>query len=328
MDKRALAGLRGIQVAGALLWIYLVWGSTYLSNRIALESMPPFLISGIRFLIAGCLLQAISLLMGGKLPSRGDWLAAAVPGVLMIAIGQGSMVLAVQTLPSGIVALLFAMLPIWTTLMQWALPGGARPGAGILAGLLMGSVGMALLVGGGSGGPGAHWDAGALATVVIGTLSWAVAALYIKRAPRQGAALQASAMQMLTGGACLTLFAALTGEWHDFTFAQVTARSGWTVTYLVVIASVITYPVYNWLVKAASPTLVSTFAFVNPVVALYLGWLVYEEKMSTLTILSSMLILFGVVVITLAQAAASRNRRPALPEKQVDAAGPQASASC
>lgn len=318
MNMRALGGLAGIQIAAALIWVYLVWGSTYLSNRIALESMPPFLISGIRFLIAGSLLQMISLATGTRLPSLRDWLAAAIPGVLMIAIGQGSMVFAGQTLPSGIVALLFAMLPIWTALMQWALPGGARPGRATLTGLFLGSVGMVLLVSGGSGNPGMQWHMGALATVVLGTLSWAVAALYIKRVPRQIPALQASAMQMLTGGACLIVFATLSGEWQDFSLDQVTSRSGWSVTYLVIIASVITYPLYNWLVKAATSTLVSTFAFVNPVVALYLGWLVFDEKMSSMTLLSSILILLGVVAITFSQVSARSLRRPAMPD---DAAG-------
>ncbi|WP_158592287.1 EamA family transporter [Noviherbaspirillum sedimenti] len=325
MKKRVAIGLLSVQLCAALLWIYLVWGSTYLSNRIALESMPPFLISGIRFLIAGGALQMICLLSGGKLPGARDWLAAAVPGVLMIAIGQGSMVYAGQTLPSGIVALLFALLPIWTTLMQWALPGGACPGAGILVGLALGSAGMALLVSGGNGGLGAQWPMGALATVVAGTLSWAVAALYVKRSSRQGSALQASAMQMLTGGACLMLFAALNGEWQTFSFAQVTSRSGLAMAYLVVVASVITYPVYNWLVKAASPTLMATFAFVNPVVALYLGWLVFDEKMSTMTVLSSVLILLGVIAITWTQALASRSTGPGLPVKMAGVGGLQAS---
>ncbi len=323
MKKPAAIGWWGFSVGGALLWIYLVWGSTYLSNRIALESMPPFLISGIRFLIAGSILQIISRLMGASLPRRGDWVAAAIPGVLMIAIGQGAMVFAVQTLPSGIVALLFAMLPIWTALLQWALPGGRRPSLGILAGLLLGSIGMILLVGGGSS-PGVHWHLGALATVVIGTLSWAVAALYIKRTPRQGSALQAAAMQMLTGGACLMLLATLSGEWQDFSLTQITSRSGWSVAYLIVIASVITYPVYNWLVQAASPTLVATFAFVNPVVALYLGWLAYDEQLSLLTILSSALILLGVIAITFAQAAGNRAGRLAISKKEASAGDLQA----
>lgn len=310
------AGWLSIPVGAALLWIYLVWGSTYLSNRIALESMPPFLISGTRFLIAGGVLLLISRLSGVRLPRHGAWMTAAVPGVLMIAIGQGAMVYATQTLPSGIVALLFAMLPIWATLLQWALPEGRRPSSGILAGLLLGSTGMGLLMGGGNG-PGTHWHMGAVATVVLGTLSWAVAALHIKRQAQQGSALQGAAMQMLIGGACQIVFATLCGEWQNFSFSQVTPRSGWAITYLVIIASVITYPLYNWLVKAASPTLVATFAFVNPVIALYLGWLVFDEKMSMLTVMSSALIVCGVIAITFAQASAGQAGRQAMKKKEL-----------
>ncbi|TCS35160.1 drug/metabolite transporter (DMT)-like permease [Paucimonas lemoignei] len=307
-----------IPVGAALCWIYLVWGSTYLSNRIALESMPPSLISGIRFLIAGSVLLLISALSGARLPKLGEWKVAAVPGVLMIAIGQGSMVYAGPMLPSGIIALLFAMLPIWTTLLQWAMPGGTRPSAGVLAGLLLGSAGMALLVGRGSGA-GTHWQLEGLVAVVLGTLSWAVAALYMKRRAPQGSALQGAAMQMLTGGACQILVATLCGDWQTFSFGQITPRSGWAVTYLVIVASVITYPVYNWLVKAATPTLVATFAFVNPVVALYLGWLVLDEKMTALMVLSSVLIVCGVIAITFAQARANRGDRLALAEKAAGA---------
>jgi drug/metabolite transporter (DMT)-like permease len=293
---------KGWQVAAAFLAVYLVWGSTYLAIRVAIETLPPFLMAGTRFLTAGALLYAVGRLRGAPRPVREEWRGSFALGALFLLVGNGGVVWAeAHDVPSGLAALLVATTPLWTVLFEWR-GGGTSPDLGTAAGLLAGLGGVALLVApGGLTGPGAVAVRGA-AGCLIASLSWSFASVQsLKlRVPRSPAI--ASSLQMLAGGALLATFGLMSGEGGRVTAGAASARSLLALAYLVVFGSLVTFTAFTWLLRVSTPSRVATCAYVNPVVAVLLGWGLAGERLTLRSLVAAAVILGAVVLITTARA--------------------------
>jgi len=257
--------------------VYILWGSTYLAIRVAVAVLPPFLMAGVRFLIAGGLLYAWARWRGALGPSARQWGAALVAGALLLGGGNGGVVWAEQLVPSGLTALLVATVPVWVALADWLRPGGSRPAPAALAGLALGLAGVAWLV-----GPGLRDEAGSpagVAAVLLASVAWSVGSIYVRHAPRPTSPLIGAAAQMLCGGAVLTVAGLAAGEAGRFDPGRVTAGALAAVGYLVVFGALLAYTAYAWLLRHVRPTLVATYAFVNPVVAVLLGVALAGERL-------------------------------------------------
>jgi drug/metabolite transporter (DMT)-like permease len=297
----------------AFATVYLLWGSTFLAIRIAVETIPPFFMAGMRHLTAGLVLCAWMLRRGAPRPSASEWKVASIVGVLLLLGGNGIVSWAELRVPSGITALLVATVPVWMVIVDWLRPGGARPHAGVFAGLVLGMTGLVILVGPGEFmGHGVVDATGALA-LVLGSLSWAIGSIYSQRAERPRSPLLATGMQMVAGGAALIVAGAIVGEGKGFSLAQVTLHSGLGWAYLVVFGSLIGFTAYAYLLGATTAAKVATYAYVNPVVAVLLGWALAGEEVTPRTLIAAAVILGGVAIITVARS----GRAKPLPEEAI-----------
>ena len=293
-----------LRVALGLATVYLVWGSTYLAIRFAVETLPPFLMAGTRFLVAGAILYGWRRAAGFPRPSVAQWRAAAVVGGLMLLVGNGGVTWAEQWVESGTAALMVASVPLWMVLLDWARPGGRPPRRSVWAGILVGLLGVGLLFGGPELDP--RYTLG-WAALLVASISWAAGSLY-SRAAVLPAPLLATGMQMLAGGGMLLAFGVATGELGAIDPATVTLKALLALGYLIVAGSLIGYSAYVWLLRVTTPAVASTYAFVNPVVAVFLGWLLADERITLRIVAASTVIVGGVALITVARA---RRRPPA-----------------
>ena len=292
---------RGVALAFAA--VYLIWGSTYLGIAFALESFPPFILGGVRFVLAGSALYAWARWRGAPRPEPVHWRSAALLGVLFFLCGNGSVVWAEQTVPSGLTAVLVAVVPIWAGLLEWLRPNGGRPSGGTLAGMALGLGGVALMMLPGQA-LGSH-PIGLRGPLVlmVASMLWAFGTLYSRTAPLPASTPLASAMEMFCGGIALLLLSAVTGEWRSFEPQAITPKAGLAFFYLVTFGSLIGFTAFAWLARVTTPVKVSTYAFVNPMVAVFLGWLLAGERLSARTLMASLAIVAAVVVIVLSRAA-------------------------
>lgn len=293
-----------VRLVAAFAAVYVVWGSTYLFIRFAVETLPPFTMAGARFAVAGALLYAWAKWRGDRGLSRDAWRSATVAGLFLLLGGNGAVVWAEQRVPSGITALLVATVPVWMVLLDWMRPGGLRPRAGVFVGLALGLAGLAMLVGRGSMGAGSGGLVGA-GVLVVGSVLWASGSLYVRHHPRSGSAMLTNAAQMLTGGAALFVAGAVAGELGRLELGAASARSILSLVYLIVFGSLIGFTAYTYLLQVSTPARVSTYAYVNPVVAVFLGWAFAGEPVTGRTLLAAAVILAGVAIIT-----AAGERRP------------------
>ncbi len=290
------------RLLAAFAAVYVVWGSTYLFIRFAVETLPPFVMAGARFAVAGAILYSWARLRGAPTPSRAEWRGAAVAGLFLLLGGNGAVVWAEQRVPSGVTALLVATVPVWMVLLDWLRPGGVRPRAGVFAGLALGLAGLAMLVGrGGLGGGGA--DLVGAAVLVVGSILWATGSLYLRQKPRPSSALATNAVQMLAGGVALFVVGTMAGELGRLDLAAASARSLLSLVYLIIAGSLIGFTAYTYLLQVSTPAKVSTYAYVNPVVAVVLGWAFAGEEITARTLVAAAVILAGVAIITLARGA-------------------------
>jgi drug/metabolite transporter (DMT)-like permease len=280
--------------------IYIIWGSTYLAIRVAIETIPPFLMAGTRFLLAGSLLYGWARLRGASKPSIGSWRAATILGAFFLLLGNGGVVWAEQKVPSGIAAVLVALLPIWTAIIEWIRPPGKRPTAGVTVGLVTGFAGVALLLAPGVGS-GAQVDPLGGVVLILASLSWAYAGIISKELPLPESAALSSGMQMLAGGALLTLLGLATGEPGRLDLGSISLRSVGSFVYLVVFGSLVGFSAFAWLLRVSTPGRVATYAYVNPIVAVFLGWLILGEPLAARDIAAAAIIVAGVVLITTAR---------------------------
>jgi len=276
--------------------VYVLWGSTYLAIRIGVETIPPFVLAGLRHLTAGILLFAWLRARGVPAPLPRHWRSAAVIGGLLLLGGNGLVTWAEQRVPSGLAALIVASVPIWMTLLD-GLQRRERPHGVVLAGLALGLLGIAFLVAPGRFAGGARVDPVGAAALLTAALLWAVGSLYSRRAPLPSSTLLATAMEMVAGGAILLLAATVTGEWSGLSLAAVSSRSLFSLVYLIVAGSLLGFSAYIFLLGATTPARVSTYAYVNPVVAVFLGWAFAGEPVTLRTFIAAAVIVTAVALI-------------------------------
>jgi len=280
---------------GSWLAVCFFWGTTYLAIRVGLETLPPTLFGGLRFLLAGTALLAFVVWRRERLPRGREWYKLGLVGVLLLGVGNGVVVWAEQWISSGMTALLISTSPFWVVAAERVGKGGERMGPPVLLGLVMGFTGMALLV-----GPelfGAHLDARFLLGVVLlqaGCASWSGGSVFAKRHPTKVAPLMSAAVQMLAGGAALTLVGTAKAEWAALDF---NARSLGAFLYLVVFGSLVAYTAYTYAIQKLPLSLVSTYSYINPVIAVVLGWLLLSEPLGWRVASGAAVILCGVAVV-------------------------------
>jgi drug/metabolite transporter (DMT)-like permease len=285
-------------VVAAFAAVYLIWGSTYLGIRLAIDSIPPFLMAGCRFVIAGLILYGVMRLRGAAKPTAQQWRSAAIVGGLLLLIGNGGVSWAQQTVPSGIAALVVAAVPLWIMLVDWLRPQGSRPKVIVWVGLAAGFAGVALIVAGKNQFGHRLVDPVGAAALVFATVAWAFGSVYSRHAEKPGSALLSVAMQMISGGALLLVAGVALGEMSRLNFAHITPTSAWAFIYLTLIGSLVGFTAYVWLLQVSTPARVSTYAYVNPLIAVFLGHLVLKEAIPKTVALAGALILAAVIAIT------------------------------
>lgn len=283
--------------------IYLIWGSTYLAIRVAVETIPPFTMGGVRFLVAGTLLYGWLWWKGRARATPRLWRDSAITGAFLLLGGNGGVVWGEQKIPSGLTTLIISVSPLFMVLFDWMLPKGIRPTWATFTGLALGFGGLVLLIGGGIPG-GASLDPWRCTGLILSSVSWSIGSLYSRHTKERGDLMTSATLQMLLGGAMMLVAGWLLGEMRTFHFADLSQRSvvGWA--YLVAAGSLVAYPCYIYLLKHSTPALVSTYAYVNPVVAVFLGWLILREPITNRTLVASVIIVAAVAIITTQRAKA------------------------
>lgn len=285
------------RVAAAFLAVYLIWGSTYLAIRFAIETLPVFLMAGARYLVAGAVVYAWASRRDTERPTFRAWRDAVLLGALFFLGGNGAVVWAEKRVPSGLASLLVATMPLWVVVLDWLRPRGGRPTPVVLLGLTLGFAGLMVLI---PPGRGAVDSLGAL-VLVSGALSWAVGSIYARHAALPRSLLLSSGMEMLAGGAWLVLAGLLSGEAGTLDPSAASARSLLAFAYLVVFGSIVAFNAFSYLLEASTPAHVSTYAYVNPVVAVLLGWLLAGEALSLRTAAGAAVIVSSVAMVTAGQ---------------------------
>ncbi|MDZ4079978.1 MULTISPECIES: EamA family transporter [Hydrocarboniphaga] len=290
--------LRKVQLALAFAAVYLIWGSTYLAIRIVVEALPPASSAGVRFLVAGLTMVVVGLLTGASLPRRwSDWRSTIFVGTLMLVFGNGLVTWSELWVPSNQAALIVATSALWMGWMGTLGSKGEKLGAMRLIGLLVGFAGVIVLVGEGIGGGLAPWTA--YAALMLAPIAWAVGSVVSKRSPVSIKPVMAAGLQMLVAGVLLSAIGLLAGEAGRWTWAP---RSLWALAYLIVFGSCVAYGAFYWLVHEVSPVVLGTYAYVNPAIAVLLGWWILDERLGRDQIIGTGIILVGVLLVTLGSA--------------------------
>jgi len=280
----------------ALSAVYLIWGSTYLAIRFTVETTPPFLSAAARFIVSGAVLYLWRRMCGDRTPSRHQWRSATVIGLFLLVGGNGAVVWAARYIPSSLAALLVATCPLWMLLFDFIRHGGEKPGPRALSGIAIGFCGAVLLIGWSTNGTTPNSFVGAV-VVVFGSLFWAAGSIYGKTAQLPSSPLLITGMEMLTGGAALLIIALVVGEVGTFEFAKISSRSAIGWIYLTVIGP-IAFVAYAWLLRNAPIPLVSTYSYVNPLVAIILGYFLGKELLAMRVLLAAGLIIGSVVLVS------------------------------
>lgn len=285
------------QIYLAFAAIYIIWGSTYLGIRFTNETIPPFLMSGARFILAGLILGIFAFsVQKVAFPSWANIKAGGIVGILLIAIGNGGVAYAELKIPSGTTALIIATTPVWFTLIGWLFFRSLRPNGLMISGLTLGLAGIIILIGPGNL-VGEGLDLKGLVIIIFGTMCWALGSWYSSTSKNLAPPLLNSAIQMVIGGFILLTIAFLKGDVQEFHLSEISPKSFLAFGYLIVFGSLIAYSSYSWLIRVAPPGQVSTYAYVNPMVAVVLGWLLGGESLTMQMLLAGALILPGVILI-------------------------------
>jgi drug/metabolite transporter (DMT)-like permease len=291
-----------VLLIAAFAAVYIFWGSTYLAIKYAIETLPSFLMAGSRFLIAGGILYIWGRFSADyEKPTFAQWRTSFIVGALLLLGGNGAMVVAQHYIPSSMAALLVATEPFYIVLLSWLWLGNNRPNMRAVLGLLVGFFGVFLLINGQGGvGAGQIGSGQIIGTLLVigGAFAWAAGSIYGLRAPAPKSSALGAGMQMLSGGALLTILGTVSGEWSGFNIAAVSTNSwlGWI--YLIIFGSLIGFTAYSWLLKNAPPAKVSTYAYVNPVIAVLLGWMIAGETFTGQMLLGAGIIVSSVMLIT------------------------------
>jgi drug/metabolite transporter (DMT)-like permease len=296
--------------------VYLIWGSTYFAISIGIESIPPLLVPAFRHISVGLVFYPLFRYLSREKPTLSQWITCSVTGVLLLAVGNGTVSWAEKFVPSGIAALLVATVSLWMVLLDWLRPGGIRPVPRVFVGLFLGFAGLLLLVGPKSLGGSERVSPLGTLVLVMASFAWAYGSIYSRHHPLPRSPLLGVAMQCLAGGVALLLTSIFTGGLRSFHPGQVTTRSWLALFYLAAFGSALGFSAYVYLLKHSNATHVSTYAFVNPVVALLLGWSLGGEALSLRTLLASAVILSAVILVITARRASAT-----LADESVPAAG-------
>ncbi|MCC7529966.1 MAG: EamA family transporter [Candidatus Melainabacteria bacterium] len=305
-----------LKIVFAFIGIYLIWGSTYLAIKIAIDTMPPFMMASLRFLMAGLGFFAVLMLLGHERPKKRHWLSALIIGTLLLAASNGSVVLATKTISTGCISLLIAMVPVYVAILEWLENRKQKIETKKILGLILGTLGIVTLI-----GPqnlfvegGINWFG--IACVMFGSLSWSFGTIYSRRVERPSSLMVGIAMQMICGGTVLGLVSLVMGEHTQIANLHVSLNSVLAVAYLIVFGSIVGYSSYLWLLNHVSASKVSTYAYVNPIVAIFLGWAFAGETISAQTVAAGTIILASVWLIT----GTKKQEQPALmPCRALDA---------
>jgi len=286
-----------VSIVLAFAAVYLIWGSTFLAIRYAVETIPPFFMAGCRFVTAGAALYLWTRVSGATRPSRGDWAGTALIGTLLLVNGNGGLCWSERRVPSGLAALLLATIPIWMVLLDSLRKDGTKLGARVMGGMAMGVAGLVLLV-----GPAHLWGSSRVDPIGAGVLMfssffWALGSVLSHKVKLPPSPFVAAAMEMLAGGALLLLLGVLSGESRELHFAAVALRSVLGLVYLIAAGSLLGFTAYFWLLRTVPTARVSTYAFVNPAVAVFLGWALASEPLTVRELLASATIIAGVALI-------------------------------
>jgi drug/metabolite transporter (DMT)-like permease len=286
-----------LKIVLAFAAIYIIWGTTYLGIRVAIESMPPFLMAGARFIVAGSAVFLFLRLRGQPLPRRIHWRSAFILGALLLVGGNGFVTWAEQEVPSGIAALIVATEPVWITVFDWVLFKAPRPGRGIASGVVLGLAGIALLIGPqlfdgtGSVGP-ASWT-----IIILAPIMWSIGSLFSRDAKVPENIFMSTSIEMLAGGVLLLTIGLVGGEASRISVADISIRSWAAFLYLVVFGSIVAFTAYIWLLQNVPATRAGTYSYVNPVIAVFLGWLILDEPLSPRMIFAAAVIVVAVMLI-------------------------------
>ncbi|MGB9975995.1 drug/metabolite exporter YedA [Thermovenabulum sp.] len=298
--NEVLSNRKKFQVLIALFSVYLFWGGTYLGIKFAIETIPPFIMAGTRFLLAGLILYFWSLLSGYNNPTRKQWFSAGIIGTQLLFFGNGFVVLAEQLVPSGIAATIIATVPLWIILLEWLWKKQKSPNKGVILGIILGFAGILILVTNSSGTPDKNnINPLGVALLLFASFSWSLGSLSSRTVDQPRSPLLFTAMQMIVGGILLFLASILKGEWAHFNIFDLSFRSFLSLLYLIIFGSIVAYNAYIWLLKNADSALVSTYAFVNPIVAVFIGWLIAGEQLTVNTLIATIIIILSVIIITI-----------------------------
>ncbi len=284
-------------VLAAFAAVYFLWGGTFLAVRFGIESFPPLLLGGTRHLLAGLILYPLFRWKSGIRPTAANWRTAAITGVLLLFAGNGAVCWAEQTVSSGVTALLVATVCLWLVILEWMRPGGTRPGARVVIGIIIGFAGLGLLVGPAYLGGSQRINPTGAGVLVAGALFWAWGSLYSRHGQMPTSPLLGAGMQCLCGGATLWLVGLLIGEGRHLHPAAISLRSWLSLTYLVIFGTGVGFTAYIYILKKSTPVRVGTYAFVNPVVALFLGWALAREAVTMRTGIAAAIILTAVILV-------------------------------
>lgn len=285
----------------AFLAVYIIWGSTYLGIRLAVETLPPFLMAGARCLAGGAILYAVARLRGNAAPARAHWRAAAIVGALLFLGGNGLLSWSEQYVPSGIASLLVSTVSLWMVILAWIEHPSGRPGLPVIAGLALGFGGLALLVGPAHLAGGTRVQLLPAAALTLGSIAWAAGSVYSQRVALPSSPILAAGMEMLCGGASLLLAGLLSGETARFHLAAVSLRSVLAVVYLLLFGSLVGFTAYVFILAHSTAARVATYAYVNPVIAVLLGWAIGGESLNARVLLAAAVTLSGVAFIVSAK---------------------------
>ncbi|MEO6333555.1 MAG: EamA family transporter [Pyrinomonadaceae bacterium] len=295
-------GRKLLILIAAFVSIYVFWGSTYLAIKFAIETLPPFLMAGSRFLIAGLILFLWARLSKDyESPKFEHWKTSFVVGTLLLLGGNGGVVLAQHFIPSSLAALLVATEPLWIVVLSWLWLKRGRPNWKVALGLLLGFAGVWMLISGRPTNGAATTESGqwiGIIAVILGAFSWAAGSVYGLRSSTPKSSLLTAGMQMIAGSVSLLLVGLIRGELSTFDPALVSSSSLIGLTYLIIFGSLIGFTAYSWLLKNARPSMVATYAYVNPVIAVLLGWLIAGESMTGQMLIGAGIVVGSVVLIT------------------------------
>jgi drug/metabolite transporter (DMT)-like permease len=295
VQKQPAKGL----VIAAFAALYIIWGSTYLGVLLAIKSIPPFFMAGTRFLVAGILLCGWCLLRGEKVPSLDSLLKISLGGILMLFFGTGAVAWSEQYIPSGLAAIIVATVPLWFVLLDKPHWKANFSNKLILLGLLLGFAGVLLLFAGKSAVAvtGSKMKILSCGLLILGTIGWAIGSLYSKYKKVEGSTSFKAAVQMLAAGVIFFIVGLCAGEQNKLQMGGISSTSIGALMYLIVLGSLVGYMAYIWLLSVRPPTLVGTYAYVNPVVAVFLGWLVIGEQITRQQVVALCVVLAGVILV-------------------------------